>query len=269
MIIYSGEEGDAGVISHDWKMMIADMLLVEGSPYHIPAMRLQYWTQVRINDLKAGWDEGRFSVSYEMKFNPDCLKRDRGITKRNKEEVKKPTQKQKGPPFHERPGKNCVCVTIGGLAVVHDYPRNDTDCLCHHVTNVHTNEAESVRISVLDDEVALKDILTEITVFKRYVANDGVEGLVLAKTIVMGCFNESGVDVLLDVPGQYQYDKLGQFSSKTMTIDKGCTYSKVETDCSNTPGGRTLARGSFENMTTNHFLKFFGFRILRVKTQRK
>ena len=111
--------------------------------------------------------------------------------------------------------------------------------------------------------------MTEITVFKRYVANDGVEGLVLAKTIVMGCFNESGVDVLLDVPMQYQYDKLGQFRSKTITIDKGCAYSKVETDCSNTPGGRTLARGSFENMTTNHFLKFFGFRILRVKTQRK
>jgi hypothetical protein len=58
-----GEEGDAGVISHDWKMMIANMLLEKGSPYEErAAKRLQNWSRVRINDLKAGWDEGLFAT---------------------------------------------------------------------------------------------------------------------------------------------------------------------------------------------------------------
>eukprot|EP00984_Skeletonema_dohrnii_P014275 scaffold5981_cov146-Skeletonema_dohrnii-CCMP3373.AAC.4 len=166
MMENSAEEGDAGVISHDWNIMIADMLLVENSPeaYKTAGKRLRYWTQVRINDLKAGWDEGLFATSYELKFVQS-------------QKIKKMNDKS-------------ICVTIGGLSFVHQHPGSDTES-CGHVTNIHTNEAKSVRISVLDDEFALKDVLTKITVFRRVLRNrdEGVEGLVLETVI-----DTTGVD---------------------------------------------------------------------------
>lgn len=170
---YSGEEGDAGVISHDWNMMIAEMLLAEGSPYNTAVKRLQYWTQVRINDLKAGWDGGLFSVSYELKF-AHTHKAGKKNTKNFFPKLKHPEQ--------TLAGKNGVCVTIGGLEFVHQHPCND-DTECSRDTNVHTNDAKSVHVSVIDDAVKLKDVLSEIIVFKRFVAGNGVEGLVLASTI--------------------------------------------------------------------------------------
>ena len=182
MIRYSSEGGDAGVISHDWNMMIAEMLLAEKS-YETAAKRLQYWTQVRINDLKAGWNEGLFATAYKLKCN--------------KTNTKKIIDSR-------------ICVTIGGRTVVHQHPGIGTDRYVH-VTKVHTNEAISVQISVLDDELKLKDVLAKITVFRRVVRNlnmhEGVEGLGFATEIDTGCVDEPENQwELFDLSADYDWE---------------------------------------------------------------
>lgn len=210
MMRYSGEEGDAGVISHDWNMMIAEMLLAKDSPYKTAAKRLRYWTHVRINDLKAGWEGGLFSVSYELKFAHTHKEASKENTKNCFPLFpcgKHPEQTLAGK------SKNGVCVTIGGLEFVHKHPGSpghddiEFECLASRVTNVHTNDATRVHVSVLDDALKLKDVLAEITVFKRFLANNGVEGLVLASKINTSFISGSKVGVELgDFPGEYVID---------------------------------------------------------------
>ena len=53
-----------------------------------------------------------------------------------------------------------------GPTVVHQHPGNDKES-CGHVTNVHSNEAKRVQISVLDNELELKEVLAKITVYRR------------------------------------------------------------------------------------------------------
>jgi hypothetical protein len=181
MIENCGEEGDAGVISHDSNMMIASMLHERGSPYkHRAAKRLQYWTRERINDLNAGWGEGLFATSYKLKFVPWA---------------KKISDKK-------------VRVVIESHEVFHHHPGKDTDRCVSHVTNVHTNEAKVVKISVVNDELELKKVLASITVFRRVLSNrdEGAECLVLATKIDTSLVDEPECEwELFDLGSTYNY----------------------------------------------------------------
>jgi len=222
MMQYSSEGGDAGVISHDWNMMIAEMLLAENSPYMTAAKRLQYWTHVRINDLKAGWDEGLFATSYELIF----------VHNQKTKEKKKKT--------HDK----SICVTIGGRTVVHQHPGNDTES-CGHVTNVHSNEAKRVQISVLDNELELKEVLAKITVYRRVLRsktfpdlpnlsndeNKCVGGLVMATEIdTSGVENPEGEWGLSDLKKYYKWDKQEEKKDEQVTQKEATGKKKDKQD---------------------------------------
>ena len=149
---YASEEaGDAGVISHDWNMMIADVV-ASYSP--TASKRLRYWTYVRINDLKAGWNEGLFSVSFQLHFK-------------------------------HWSSEDAVCVTIGGRTTVHKCPKEARNLIVTHITNVRNDEANAVQVSALHG-LKLHSILSKITVFRRYlIGNADKDGLVLATDILV------------------------------------------------------------------------------------
>jgi hypothetical protein len=129
--------------------------------------------------LKAGWDEGLFATSYELKF-----------VNKNKSNKNK-----------------SVCVNIWGGTFVHCRPCSDTDCCVSHITNVHSNEVKTVRISVLNYGLKLKDVLAEITVFRQVLRNRDKGGLVLATKIDTSQVDEPEDEwVLFDLGADYNWE---------------------------------------------------------------
>jgi hypothetical protein len=98
-------------------------------------------------------------------------------------------------------------VNIWGGTFVHCRPCSDTDCCVSHITNVHSNEVKTVRISVLNYGLKLKDVLAKITVFRRVLRNRDKGGLVLATKIDTSQVDEPEDEwVLFDLGADYNWE---------------------------------------------------------------
>lgn len=127
-------DGDADVISHDWTMMISNILRGNQN-YQLASNRLDFWIHVRINDLRAGWTGSIFACSYKLKFRQ---------------------QSTEG-----------VCVEIEGYSSVHEPPD------IGFVTDINSYDVETVNICTTSGK-KLKDVLEQFVLYRRFIlCSDG------------------------------------------------------------------------------------------------
>ena len=170
--------GDAGNISHDKTMLIAEVVEPR---YEKVACCLRFWTNVRVRDLQQGWDRPMFACAYKLKFagkRGGFLWWDGKISKSGVHVLvqgsdyndlafhqRKKQKKSNG----EDPGDTEEEPTIG------------------YMTGVSSADVKKVTISTPDEKTPLKDVVSTIQIFLRVATVEPIgEGITKRIDVLRG-----------------------------------------------------------------------------------
>ncbi len=135
-------KGNAGVISHDRRLALADILQRGKGFTEFPKV-LRYLTYVRVNDLQFGWNQSLFALSYRLHFRDGCC------------------------------NESGVCVIVEGnngayFSTFHECPAKDEPLIVGQVTGIDTATTKSFRLSN-QHYIKLEEILNIVEVYERSI----------------------------------------------------------------------------------------------------